>query len=122
MPFSVRAQLNDLVMRVYFYSPALRMRKIDDILKLHLLLEGESQNLSMWLSPSIHGHCHTAYPAVQPPRTPERPHCKPTATESIDNHSGILICPLNILFAKTGPWRGVSPKSTPALLNQPRIT
>lgn len=33
-----------------------------------------------------------------------------TAAESIDNHSGILIFPPDILFAESGPWRGLRPK------------
>lgn len=46
-----------------------------------------------------------------PPHPPgsERAQCKPTAAESIDNHSSILICPPDILFAESGPRRGLGP-------------
>lgn len=65
------------------------MRKTDGVLKQRLPQEAE------------------AFPTQNPPQPPRDQH-KPTATEYIDNHSSILICPLDILFAKKGPRRGAS--------------
>ncbi len=44
-----------------------------------------------------------------PPLPPKRSQCKSTATESIGNHSDILIGPLNIVFVE-GPCRGLPVK------------
>ena len=88
------------------------MREIDDALKWHLLQKAETKSLHVDLFPPLSHSLPLLY--ITAP--------KATATESKDNHSGVLICPLDILFAKKGPWRGLSPKEHTALLNQPRIT
>lgn len=80
MPFSVGAR--DVGCFVW-------VRKTDGVLKQRLPQEAE------------------AFPTQNPPQPPRDQH-KPTATEYIDNHSSILICPLDILFAKKGPRRGAS--------------
>lgn len=45
-----------------------------------------------------------------PPPLPERSQCKPTVTESIDNHSGILICAPRYLICREGTLEGTQPK------------